>query len=102
MTNIKDIHCIDINWINSEITRLYRESNQQTNINPTFANICTHKAFMLESVLSQLKPIQPLISITFQSGIDSTCTYYTPDKGIDFDEIEKDKENYIFNKQFEI
>lgn len=58
MTNIKDIYCIDINWINKEILR---RVNDDEIWDKEEAITNEAKISLLVEISSLLKPIQPLI-----------------------------------------
>ena len=68
MSNIDNIHYIDIEWLDNRIEELHRESSNIQTINPSWATICTHKAFTLEELKEKSKPIKPLIEDAFDAG----------------------------------
>lgn len=105
MTNIKDIYCLDINWIDERIQLLTRKGISYMGENYPLAHASINGSTKeLQELKAQLKPIQPLIEDTFDKGLEFGRQETLNTKGIlrnqDFTAL--DKEEYINTKQFEL
>ena len=96
LTSIKNIHCIDINWIEEYFNK---SGGQGSDMYQMGRDAALSELYI--QLKDQLKPIHPLIEDAFNSGRNIEYKDSSSDGGETFESVPSiEIEDYINNKQF--